>query len=77
MQITRVARRAPGSVSYPLFEYFRDNVKSISGAFAQATVNLAIVIDGQEEFVTAELVSGDYYTVLGIEPAAGRLLGRR
>ncbi len=26
-----------GLVSYPLFEHFRDNVKSISGAFAQGT----------------------------------------
>ena len=25
--------------------------------------------------MTTELVSGSYYTVLGIEPAAGRLLG--
>ena len=75
VQITRLLDGYPGQVSYPLFEQFRDNVKSISGAFAQASVNQAVVVDGQEEFVTAELVSGDYYTVLGIEPAAGRLLG--
>src|SRR5262249_50591071 len=30
--------------------------------------------EGEEEFVTADLVSGDYTIVLGIEPAAGRLL---
>ena len=77
MQITRVLDGHPGQVSYPLFEQFRDNVKSISGAFAQATVNQAAVIDGQEEFVAAELVSGDYYTVLGIEPAVGPVAGLR
>ena len=75
VQITRLLDGHPGQVSYPLFEQFRDNVKSISGAFAQASVNQAVVIDGQEEFVTAELVSRDYYSVLGLEPAAGRLLG--
>ncbi len=75
VQITRLLDGRPGVVSYPLFEYFRDNVKSISSAFAQQTANQAIVIDGEEEFVTTDLVSGGHYGVLGIEPAAGRLLG--
>ncbi len=65
----------PYALSYRLFEYFRDNVTSFSGAFAQSGGDQAISIDGEEEFVTAELVSGAYYSVLGIEPAAGRLLG--
>jgi predicted permease len=74
VQITRLLDGRPGLVSYPLFEYFRDSVKSISSAFAQWTSTPAIVIDGQDEFVTADLVSGTYNAVLGIEPAAGRLL---
>jgi putative ABC transport system permease protein len=76
VQITRfMPDGRPGVVSAHLFEYFRDNVKSISSAFAQATSGEAITMDGDEEFVTTDLVSGAYYTVLGIEPAAGRLLG--
>src|SRR5262245_41355739 len=75
VQITRLLDGRPGVVSYPLFEYFRDNVKSISGAFAQQTSNQAIVIDGEEEFVTTDLVWGGHYGVLGIDAAAGRLLG--
>jgi predicted permease len=75
VQITRLLEGRPGVVSYPLFEHFRDNVKSISSAFAQGTSDQAIVIDGEDEFVTADLVSGEYYRVLGIEPAAGRLPG--
>ncbi len=75
VQITRLLDGRPGVVSYPLFEYFRDNVKAISGAFAQQTATQAIVIDGEEEFVTTDLVSGGHYSVLGIEAAAGRLLG--
>jgi predicted permease len=77
LQITRMLDGRPGFVSYPLFELFRDNVTSVSGAFAQATFDQAIAVDGAEdgaEFVTADLVSGAYFTVLGIEPAAGRLL---
>jgi len=74
VQITRLLDGRPGVVSYPLFEHFRENVKSISSAFAQATADQAIVLDGEDEFVTADLVSGEYSAVLGIEPMAGRLL---
>lgn len=75
VQITRVtADGMPLSVSYPLFLFFRDNLKAISGASAQMESNPAIVIDGAEELVNAELVSGAHYSTLGIEPAAGRLL---
>jgi len=75
VQITRLLDGHPGQVSYPLFEQFRDQIRSISGAFANAAVTEAAVIDGQEEFVTADLVTDEYYQVLGIEPASGRLLG--
>jgi putative ABC transport system permease protein len=76
VQINRVSPEGrPMAVSYLLFEYFRDNMTSISGAFAYSSGDQPIAIDGEEEFVTVEVVTGDYYTVLGIEPAAGRLLG--
>src|SRR5260370_24775533 len=75
VHITRVSPDGkPLSVSYVLFEYFRDKLKSISGAAAEMESNPAIVIDGAEELVDAELVSGDHYSVLQMEPAAGRLL---
>src|SRR5215831_2314393 len=73
---TRVTEEGkPGVVSYPLFEYFRDNLKSISAAAAEWSTNPAIVMDGSEELVNGEMVSGGHYSVLGLEPAAGRLLG--
>ena len=75
VQITRLLDGRPGFVSYPLFEYFRDHVDSISAAFAQGATDQSLVIDGEEELVPTDLVSGAYFTVLGLEPAAGRLLG--
>src|SRR5260370_34724743 len=75
VQITRLTPDGkPLSVSYPLFQYLRENMKSVSATAAQMESNPAIVMDGAEELVNAELVSGDHYSVLGIEPAAGRLL---
>src|SRR5262249_3122793 len=75
VQITRLANAGkPGVVSYPIFEYFRDNIKSISGAFAVLQSRPAIQINDTEELVNAEQVSGAYFSVLALEPAAGRLL---
>jgi predicted permease len=74
VQITRLLDGRPGVVSFPLFEHFRDHVQSISGSFAQVIASQAIVVDGEEELVSTDLVSGGYYGVLGLEPAAGRLL---
>jgi predicted permease len=75
VQITRLqANGKPGVVSYPLFEYFRDNLKSISGSAAEMSADRAITMDGAEELVTAEMVSGVHYSLLGMEPSAGRLL---
>ncbi len=64
----------PGFVSYSLFQYFRDNLKSVSGAWAEMSGTPTILIDGAEEAINAEMVSGAHYSLLGMEPAAGRLL---
>ena len=74
VQITRLRQSGkPGVVSYPLFQYFRENLKSISGAAAELESSTMVVMDGAEEEVTTELVWGDYYSVLRLKPAAGRL----
>jgi hypothetical protein len=75
MQISRLTPTGkPGVVSYPLFQYFRDNLKSISLAAAQMSASRAILMDGAEEVVNIEMVSGAHYSLLGMEPVAGRLL---
>jgi predicted permease len=75
VQITRYEPDGkPGVVSYFLWEYFRDHLKSISGASAEMSGTGAIVMDGMEEVVQWELVSGSHFALLGVRPAAGRLL---
>jgi predicted permease len=76
VQVTRLTPEGrPASVSYALFEHLRDHVQSLSSAFAYAAARTPVAVDGGQEFVAADLVSGDYFTVLGVGPAAGRLLG--
>ncbi len=75
VQIARIVSDGqPVGVSSPMFEYFRDRLQSVSGVSAHWSTDLAVAIDGDEEFVTADLVTGAYYVALGLDPIAGRLL---
>jgi len=65
---------APGVVSYPLFEHLRDHLQSCSGIFAERSARPPMEINGIEQVIDSELVSGNYYRVLELEPAIGRLL---
>ncbi|HEY7190650.1 MAG TPA: ABC transporter permease, partial [Vicinamibacterales bacterium] len=63
---------SPAQVSYPIFESFRDHIGSISDVFVQ--MSRTQTIDVGDEELRADIVSGTYFTMLGLEPAAGRLL---
>ena len=65
--------------SYPLYRVFRDRTEVFNGLAAAGFENgvevdagLASVVS--EHRVTARLVSGNYFSVLGVDAAAGRLL---
>jgi predicted permease len=74
VQIARLSDTQPVGVSCPMVEYFRDRVRSISSTATHWSADLAIAIDGDEEFVAADLVAGAYFVTLGLDPVAGRLL---
>ena len=60
--------------SYPMYLNLRDRNKVFSGVLATTPANVGLVWRDRPEEVSAELVSGDYFDVLGVEPALGRLL---
>jgi predicted permease len=64
--------------SYPLYKELRDRNSVFSGLSAAASNKGVQVGTGQggplDEKVTARMVSGNYFSVLGLEPAAGRLI---
>src|SRR5262249_5391747 len=62
------------SLSYPMFLDFREQNQVFSGMLCRFGTSLSMSHTGQTERVAAELVSGDYYNVLGIRPAVGRLI---
>ena len=58
--------------SYPDFRDYRDSSRSLAGAIAFDNASLSLGNEDQAERVWAEFVSGNYFAVLGVRPAAGR-----
>ncbi len=63
------------SFSYLTFERLREHNETLASVFAFAPLEqLNVNVDGQAEIAAGQLVSGDYYAGLGVEPALGRLI---
>ena len=57
-----------------VYSEIRDRNQVFSGLIARAPVQANLVYQGHSEAVTAELVSGNFFDVLGVRPERGRLL---
>ena len=60
--------------SYPMYRDLRDRNEVFEGLIATAPASIDLAHNGVAEAARAELVSGNYFTVLGVRPALGRLL---
>ena len=61
------------SFSYPMYKGLRDANTVFSGMLARFAIPASIASRGQTERGGGELVSGNYFEVLGVQPALGRL----
>src|ERR1700724_3692393 len=61
------------SFSYPMYKGLRDTNSVFSGMLARFSLPGSIATHGQTERGSGELVSGNYFEVLGVRPALGRL----
>jgi predicted permease len=59
--------------SYPDFIDFRDHLKLVDGVAVSRPMALTIGMEDHAERVWGELVSGNFFSVLGVRPEAGRL----
>ncbi len=59
--------------SYPMYRDLRDHNSVFSGLIATRLTNVGVQWHNQPELVSTELVSGNYFEVLGVAPALGRL----
>jgi predicted permease len=61
--------------SYPAFEQFRAEGRTLSDVFAFApSSRLNLNIDGQAEAATGQFVTGGFYAGLGVQPVVGRMI---
>src|SRR5215831_2740186 len=60
--------------SYPIYQDYQQRAEAFSEVFCQKmSEGVALTIDGQTERVSAEMVSGNYFSALGVNPAIGRV----
>jgi predicted permease len=76
LDITESRFRAPQRFSYPLFEQMRgaapDGVAAMSRV---ARMYSRLTGEAEQDITRVQLVSGEYFTLLGLAPERGRLLG--
>lgn len=61
------------SFSYPVYQQMRRENRSLADIFAFKDLGrMTVTIDGQAEGTEAEMVSGNYYSALGVRPQLGR-----
>jgi putative ABC transport system permease protein len=63
--------------SYPMYRDLRDRNEVFTGMLAATRANVGVAWHNQAADVDAEIVSGNYFQVLGLQPVAGRLLTSR
>ncbi len=59
--------------SYPLYQDFQQKAEPFSEVLCRRLVATSVSIEGQTERVDAEMVSGNYFSMLGVKAAAGRV----
>ena len=59
--------------SYPIYQEYQKRAEPLSEVLARRDTAVALSVDNQTERVDAELVSGNYFTMLGVPPAVGRV----
>jgi predicted permease len=68
-------RLTASSFSYPAFEAFRDRSTTLAATFAWAELwRASLSVDGEAELAAGQLVSGGYYSGLGVPAILGRTI---
>lgn len=67
----------PRMNSYPIYQDFQQKAAPFSEVLARRIMPASVSMANQTERVQAELVSGNYFSMLGVKAAAGRLFSSR
>jgi putative ABC transport system permease protein len=64
------------SFSYPMYKGLRDTNSVFSGILARYGFAASVASHGQTDRATGEVVTGNYFEVLGVQPAIGRVFSQ-
>ena len=63
--------------SYPLYQDLQRKAEPLAQVLCRRLVPASVSVDSRTERVEAELVSGNYFTMLGVRPALGRVFNSK
>jgi len=63
-----------GSISYPNFHNWQKDNRSFSSMAVSRVFSFSLIGAGEPEQVDGDLVSSDFFSILGVKPVMGRLL---
>ena len=63
--------------SYPLYQDLQHKADPLSEVLCRRLFDASVSVDNDTERVEGEMVSGNYFTMLGVAPAAGRVFNSR
>src|SRR5512134_3893113 len=59
--------------SYPIYQDYQKRAEPLAEVLCRRLVPASVSIDNSTERLQAELVSGNYFSMLGVKPAIGRV----
>jgi predicted permease len=59
--------------SYPIYQEYQKRAEPLAEVVARRLAEASISIDNQTELIEVEMVSGNFFTMLGVGPALGRV----
>ena len=59
--------------SYPIYQDLQQKAEPLAEVLCRRLIAASVSVDNQTERVEAEMVSGNYFTMLGVKPAIGRV----
>jgi predicted permease len=71
-QLVKIGIKPSGEFEQSAYEYLRDHQKALTGIIAWDDGNISAVIDGKPSILTVDYLSGNFYSLLGVDLFAGR-----
>jgi predicted permease len=59
--------------SYPIYQEYQKRAEPLAEVLCRRLISTSVSVDNQTERLVAEMVSGNYFTMLGVKPAIGRV----